>query len=62
MYVSRDDWAKVHELAALQGPEVAATYALKHAERRFKQGDYAQVGAPLSHLAGVRCHCSPPRG
>ena len=43
MYVARDEWAKVHELAAQQGPEVASNYALKHAERRFKQGDYAQA-------------------
>lgn len=45
MYVARDEWSKVHELAAQQGPEVATMYALKHAEKRFKQGDYAEAAA-----------------
>ncbi|EFJ49307.1 intraflagellar protein IFT172 [Volvox carteri f. nagariensis] len=45
MFMARDEWSKVHELAAQQGPEVAAMYALKHAEKRFKQGDYAQAAA-----------------
>lgn len=42
MYVARDEWDKVHEAAERQGPEVAALYAARHAERRFKQ-----VGAVL---------------
>lgn len=41
MYVARDDWAKVHQLAAAQGPEVAAAYAVRQADRCFKQGNYA---------------------
>ena len=44
MYMQRDEWDRVHALAAQQGPEVAAQYALKHAERRFKQGEYGEVG------------------
>ncbi|MEW5300130.1 MAG: hypothetical protein WDW38_002966 [Sanguina aurantia] len=43
MYAQRDDWVKVHELAALQGPEASALYAVRHAERRFKQGEYAEA-------------------
>lgn len=34
---------QVHELAALQGPEASALYAVRHAERRFKQGEYAEA-------------------
>ncbi len=36
---------QVHELAARQSPEVAAAYAARHAERRFKQGDYGAAAA-----------------
>jgi hypothetical protein len=35
--------SQVHEAAAKQGPEVAAAYAARHAERRFKQGDYGSA-------------------
>ena len=35
----------MHEAAERQGPEVAAMYAARHAERRFKQGDYGQAAA-----------------
>lgn len=37
--------AQVHEIAERQGPEVAAMYAARHAERRFKQGDYGAAAA-----------------
>mmetsp|Transcript_26109 Transcript_26109/g.57041 ORF Transcript_26109/g.57041 Transcript_26109/m.57041 type:complete len:1764 (+) Transcript_26109:195-5486(+) len=52
MYVQRDDWDKVHELAAKQGPEVAAMYAARHAERRFKQGEYGQAAQAFA-LHGI---------
>ena len=32
----------------LQGPDVSALYAARHAERRFKQGDYAAAAATLA--------------
>ena len=39
---------QVHEAAERQGPEVAAMYAARHAERRFKQGDYGQAADVLA--------------
>ncbi len=41
---------QVHELAEKQGPDVAAVYAARHAERRFKQGDYGQAAAALAQV------------
>ncbi|GAX77698.1 hypothetical protein CEUSTIGMA_g5141.t1 [Chlamydomonas eustigma] len=48
MFVQRDEWDKVHEAAARQGPDVSAMYAARHAERRFKQGEYGQAAETLA--------------
>lgn len=48
LYVQREDWVKVHEAAAKQGPEVSALYAARHAERAFKQGDYGLAASVLA--------------
>lgn len=48
MYMARDEWDKVHENAARQGPDVAAMYAARHAERRFKQGEYGAAATVLA--------------
>eukprot|EP00798_Chlamydomonas_sp_ICE-L_P014195 gene14195-20165_t len=48
MYIQRDDWGKVHELASQQGSEVAGQYAVKHAERRFRQGEYGEAAIVFS--------------
>uniref|UniRef100_A0A7S3QV19 Intraflagellar transport protein 172 homolog n=1 Tax=Dunaliella tertiolecta TaxID=3047 RepID=A0A7S3QV19_DUNTE len=45
IFVQRDEWDKVHEAAARQGPEVAAAYAARHAERLFKKGEYGAAAA-----------------
>ncbi|KAF5830572.1 intraflagellar protein IFT172 [Dunaliella salina] len=41
IFVQRDEWDKVHEAAGKQGPEVAAAYAARHAERLLKKGEYS---------------------
>lgn len=38
----------MHENAEKQGPDVAAQYAAKHAERCFKQGEYGQAAHVLA--------------
>ena len=45
----------MHELAARQGPEVAAMYAARHAERRFKQVGLATVRVCTSVQQSTAC-------
>lgn len=40
MFVQRNEWQKVHELAAKQGAQVAAMYALRHAQLKWKQREF----------------------
>uniref|UniRef100_A0A7S0YIK8 Intraflagellar transport protein n=1 Tax=Polytomella parva TaxID=51329 RepID=A0A7S0YIK8_9CHLO len=54
MYAQRDDWDRVHELAAMQGTDVAGQYSVRHAERLFKQGNY------LGAAQALQRHGLPP--
>ncbi|KAJ9515621.1 hypothetical protein QJQ45_021684, partial [Haematococcus lacustris] len=48
IYVQRNDWKKVHEMASRAGADVAASYAARHAERCLKQGDYSTAASVLA--------------
>lgn len=43
MWAQKGDWNKVHDLASKQGPQVAARYALLHAQQKFKLREFGQA-------------------
>ncbi|GBG75317.1 hypothetical protein CBR_g19949 [Chara braunii] len=50
LYARQHDWQKVHNLASLQGPEVAAKYAARHAKHCIQMGEIAEaVGVLLQN-------------
>jgi hypothetical protein len=52
MYAAKGDWAKVHELAAKSGPQVASRYVSKHAALLVKQKDFPEAAAVIAQ------HCT----
>lgn len=50
MYAAQGDWAKVHELAEKQGPQVAAQYGLRHAAHACRTRDFGTAAACLARF------------
>ncbi|KIZ07625.1 Intraflagellar transport protein [Monoraphidium neglectum] len=48
MYAAQGNWERAHELAAQDGPELAAATAARHAQLLLRQGDAAAAAAALA--------------